>query len=251
MTASDLIVNTRSASTLHSRLQNGTRKARSVAVPEAQAAPRRTRRRVSESAIWRMFDDLRLSATAKEPAASHDRALRQVLSAMVEGTTRESERVELEPVEGPVLIVRSGPWPVLKAVIEAIAEWPVVPPITVLCHARDAEMLEALARENRIPLQPLFYPRFEPFNPATLKRMLVSARGRWAATLLLDAARSGTSRSLDHITRTVASQPGEKYVWNASGQIYRPLSLLETLGRERYEIVRRLLRWRARGLETN
>jgi len=34
-------------------------------------------------------------------------------------------------------------------------------------------------------------------------------------------------------------------VWNASGQLFRQLSLLEIVGKERYEIVRRLLRWRA------
>jgi hypothetical protein len=75
--------------------------------------------------------------------------------------------------------------------------------------------------------------------------MLSADRTDWSATFVLDSARSGTSRALDHVTRTLAAHPGDRYVWNTSGQLFRQLSLVETVGKERYEIVRRLLRWRA------
>jgi hypothetical protein len=69
--------------------------------------------------------------------------------------------------------------------------------------------------------------------------------GPWVATFVLDASRTGTGHALEHITTALTSVPGEQYVWNGSGQLFRLKSLRDTLGREEYEIVRRLLRWRA------
>lgn len=250
MSTTHVTVNSHSASALHARLQIGTRRARQLSVPDARPVGRRPAR-VSEGSIWKLLDHLHVSAAAAGPALSRDLALRRVLIALLEGTTRTDRPVQLQSCEGPILIVRSGPWPLLRAFLEHLSKWPAVPAAIVLLHRRDGAMLEQMERATNVALRPLFYPRFEPFNPSTLQRVIAADKSKWAASFVLDSSRTGTSRSLDHITRTLASLPGEKYVWNASGNLFQPPSLLETLGRERYEIVRRLLRWRAREGDEN
>jgi hypothetical protein len=242
MTTGQDAVNSRSASALHARLQEGTRKARQMADLPAVAAPRR-QRRINEATLWNLLENLCVSGSV-EPALRRDEALRRVLAALLQAAPRAEQPVPIPSFAGPMLIVRSGPWPLLRALIHELSQEP-LPELTVLCHRRDQAMLEEVSRSAGLPLRPLFYPKFEPCSPSTLQRMLEADRTDWTATFVLDSAPSGTSRSLDHVTRTLAAQPGDRFVWNASGQLFRQLSLVETVGKERYDIVRRLLRWRA------
>src|SRR6186997_164173 len=115
MTTSHDVVNSRSASALHARLQEGTRKARQIAVPPAVAAPRRPRR-ISEATLWNMLENLRVSGPV-EPAVRRDEALRRVLAALLQSAPRAEQPVPMPSPVGPMLIVRSGPWPLLRALI--------------------------------------------------------------------------------------------------------------------------------------
>jgi hypothetical protein len=173
--------------------------------------------------------------------AEHERALRVVVSGLIESGGASDEGCDLDDVRGPVLIVRSGPWPVLRALLAALATQPNARPISVLCHKRDAEALARLSDETGLELAPIFYPRFEPFVTATLRRVL--ADGSWATAIVLDASKHGRGLSLEHITSAIDAPA--RYVWNASNVAFRLRSLHERLGRERYAVVRGLLRWHA------
>jgi hypothetical protein len=233
--------NSQSAWALHTRLQAATRAAREDAA-RITPAPARSRRRVSAGAPWALLETLQVARAdaSLDRSLSSDHALRQVLLGLLEHDSRSDVAGDLADVEGPVLIVRSGPWPVLRTLIGALAARQ-MRTVSVLCHKRDAETLARLAAETGVELEPVFYPRFEPFVTATLGRLL--ANGAWTSTFVLDAAKHGRGHSLEHVTTAVTSRV--RYVWNGSGQAFRQRSLRERLGRERYALVRGLLRWRA------
>lgn len=154
-------------------------------------------------------------------------------------------QVGIDTVEGPVLVIRSAPWPVLRAILARLATNELAREITVLCHRRDESALAALSARGAglgLEILPLFYPRFETFNTSTLRRVL--SGGAWRTTFVLDASRTGRGESLEHVT-TVVSSP-HAYVWNAGGMTWRQRTLHERLSRENYKLVRGLLRWHAR-----
>jgi hypothetical protein len=232
--------NSQSAWALHTRLQSATRTAR--ADNERRATPiARLRRRLTGGAPWALLETLQVSRGGLDPSLSADHALRQVLVSLIETDDTSDLPCGLEGVEGPVLIIRSGPWPVLRTLLDALAARKDELTISVLCHQRDADTLARLAEETGLELEPLFYPRFEPFVTATLRRLL--AGGRWTSTLVLDASKHGRGHSLEHVTAAVTSRI--RFVWNGSGKAFRQRSLRERLGREKYALVRGLLRWRA------
>ncbi len=237
-------INARSAAALHARLQAGTRAARAVATGPA-VRPARRRRPVGDGDVWRLLSSLQLTGGPVEPMLSRDRALRRLVSLLLHESMPAQEPVPLPALTAPVLIVRSGPWPVLRSLLEQLAGGPARPAVTVLCHHRDAATLDELRQSLALDLTPLFYPRFGSFHPDTLSRVLDAGQGDWTTTFVLDASRTGAGQALEHLTARLASRRGELYVWNASGSLFRRHSLRETLGRERYELVRRLLRWRA------
>jgi hypothetical protein len=75
--------------------------------------------------------------------------------------------------------------------------------------------------------------------------VIEAGHGDWRTTFVLDGAKTGAGQALEHLTTRLASRGGALYAWNASGSLFRLRSLRDTLGRERYDLVRRLLRWRA------
>jgi hypothetical protein len=237
-------INARSAAALHARLQEGTRAARAIATAPA-GRPVRRRRPVGEGEIWQLLSNLQLTGGPVEPMLSRDRALRRMVSLLLHESTTAQDPVPLPAVTTPVLILRSGPWPVLRSLVERLVAGPERPPITVLCHHRDAATLDELRQTLGLDLAPLFYPRFGPFNPDTLVRVIDAAPGGWRTTFILDGSRNGAGQALEHLTARLAPRRGELYVWNAAGSLFRRRSLRETLSRDRYELVRRLLRWRA------
>jgi len=232
--------NSQSAWALHTRLQTATRTARTDA-ERATLPPAHSRRRLTAGAPWALLQTLHVSPGELDPSLSPDRALRQVLAGLLDGDGTADVPCHLDEVEGPILIIRSAPWPVLGTLLDALAAREELPPISVLCHQRDADALARLAQETALALVPVFYPRFEPFVTATLRRLL--AGGPWTSTFVLDTSKHGHGHSLEHVTDAVASRM--KYVWNGSGVAFRQRSLRERLGREEYALVRGLLRWRA------
>jgi hypothetical protein len=238
-----VIATSQSAAALHARLQAGTRDARQRRA--ARPAPAASRpRRVDDRAAWQLLAELRGTTTATDPSLSYDRALRRVLAALVAGDDRPEVPLQLEPCSGPVLVVRSGPWPLLEALLSTLAPHAHAE-IWVLCHRRDEGMLLDTAHKVGVTVRPLCYPRFEPFNPVTLSRVVEGARTPWTAAFVLDGSRTGTGRAVEHVTGALASVKGPTFTWNGAGALYRARSLRDTLGRERYEIVRQLLRWSA------
>jgi hypothetical protein len=227
-----------SASALHERLQQATRAARTA--PATSAWPAARARRVPAAATWSLLHSLpaRSSLTGRS-RGEQERAVRVVLSGLIGSGGANDEPCALDDVQGPVLIVRSGPWPVLRSLLDRLATQPHARPISVLCHTRDGEMLARLAEETGLPLTPMGYPRFEPFVTATLRRLL--ADGAWATAIVLDGSKHGRGLALEHVTRAIEAPVC--YVWNASGSAFRLRSLRERLGRERYAVVRGLLRW--------
>jgi hypothetical protein len=173
--------------------------------------------------------------------AERERAVRLVLSGLIDDAGAHDVPCGLDDVRGPVLIVRSGPWPVLRTLLAALATQPNARPMSVLCHTRDDETLARVSGETGLALTPVFYPRFEPFVTATLRRLL--ADGGWATAIVLDGSKHGRGLSLEHITSAIDAPA--RYVWNGSNAAFRLRSLQERLGRERYAVVRGLLRWYA------
>ena len=232
--------NSQSAWALHTRLQTATRSARTDA--ERRATPvTQSHRRLENGAPWALLETLQVSRGGLDPSFSQDHALRQVLVSLLEDDAASDVPCGLEDIEGHVLIVRSGPWPVLRTLLDALASRKDAVAISVLCHERDADTLKRLAEEMELELEPVFYPRFEPFVTATLRRLL--AGGRWTSTIVLDASKHGRGHALEHVTAAVTSRI--RFVWNGSGKAFRQRSLRERLGREKYALVRGLLRWRA------
>jgi hypothetical protein len=232
-----------SAAALHARLQAATRDARSIIDQESLASPRR--RRLSAGEPWMLMQSLRQSGTPVDRTLSMERALRRVLGSLieegVEGIQARTE-TDIDTVEGPVLVIRSAPWPVLRALLARLAANELARPITVLCHRRDELALAALGDGVGLELRPLFYPRFEPFATATLRRLI--AGGGWRTTFVLDGSKIGRGESLEHVTTAVASR--DAHVWNATGTAWRQRTLRERLSREDYALLRGLLRWHVR-----
>jgi hypothetical protein len=200
---------------------------------------------VTAAAAWKLLESLHISrrdaSALRQGSLSQDNALRQVLAGLLESDDCADVACDLDDVEGPILIIRSAPWPILRTLLEALAAKECARPISVLCHKRDADALAHLAQESNLALEPVFYPRFEPFVTSTLRRLLTS--DAWTSTFVLDAAKHGQGQALEHVTTAVTSRMS--YVWNGSRQAFRQRSLRERLGRERYALVRGLLRWRA------
>jgi hypothetical protein len=169
-------------------------------------------------------------------------ALRRLLQTLLGGAAGPGERDELEKVEGPVLIVRSGPWPVLRALLERLATNPDARPVTVLCHQRDEPMLREVDRQLGLGMDALLYPRFGPFTTATLRGLIRGATYRTA--FVLDGSLIGQGETLEHVLQAVSG--GDVYVWNAGNVAWRQRPLRERLSREEYTLVRGLLRWAAR-----
>ena len=237
-------INARSAAALHARLQAGTRAARAEATDPA-GHPAQRRRPVSDGEVWQLLSSLQLTGAPVEPTLSRDRALRRLVSLLLHESAPAQTPVPFPMITGPALVVRSGPWPVLRGLLNQIAASPARPVVTVLCHHRDAAALDELRPGLDLDLEPLFYPRFGPFHPETLARVIDAGGGRWHTTFVLDGSRTGAGQALEHLTTRLAARRGELYVWNAAGSLFRLRSLRDTLGRERYDLVRRLLRWRA------
>jgi len=233
--------NSRSAWTLHTRLQAATRHARAgeAAPVETPGVPRR--RRLTAAAPWALLETLQLSPAAIDASLSQDRAVRRILAGLLGDERPADAACDLRDIEGPILIIRSGPWPVLRTLLDALAAQPHARQLSVLCHKQDADTLARVAQKTGLALDPVFYPRFEPFVTATLRRLL--AGGPWTSTLVLDVSKHGRGHALEHVTTAVTSRT--RYVWNGSGQAFRQRSLRERLGPEKYALVRGLLRWHA------
>jgi hypothetical protein len=233
-------IDSHSASALHKRLQDATRAALMEAKPDARPAARA--RRVSAAASWSLLQSIHLApGSSGRSRAEQERAVRLVVSGLLESGGAHDVPCGLDEVEGPVLIVRSGPWPVLRTLLDALAKQPLARPMSVLCHTHDAEALARLSEDTGLALAPVLYPRFEPFVTATLRRVL--ADGAWATTFVLDASKHGRGLSLEHVTSALDGPT--TYVWNGSRAAFRLRSLRERLGREKYAVVRGLLRWHA------
>jgi hypothetical protein len=233
-------IDSSSASALHERLQQATRAAREAPAPDVGPAVRA--RRPPAATAWSLLHSMPLrSGSTSWSRAEQERAVRLVLSGLIEGGGANDVPCALDEVRGPVLIVRSGPWAVLRSLLDALAPQPNARPISIVCHTRDAETLARLAEATGQELAPIFYPRFEPFVTATLRRVL--ADGTWTTAIVLDGSKHGRGLSLEHVT-TALDAPA-RYVWNASHAAFRLRSLRERLGREQYALVRGLLRWHA------
>jgi hypothetical protein len=233
-------IDSSSASVLHERLQQATRAARMAPTLNPQSAARARRR--SDAKAWSLLQWIPMTpGSAAKSRAERERAVRLILSGLIESGGANDVACDLADVRGPVLVVRSGPWPVLRALLTTLATQPNARPISVLCHTRDAETLARLSVETGLELAPIFYPRFEPFVTATLRRVLVD--GAWSTAIVLDGSKHGRGLSLEHITSALDAPT--RYVWNASNAAFRLRSLRERLGRENYAVVRGLLRWHA------
>jgi hypothetical protein len=240
-------INSHSASALHKRLRDATRAAlvepevKPEARPAAPAPPR-----FSGAASWGLLQWMHVAPDcAPRSAAEQEHAVRLVLSGLLRSGGDQDVPYSLDGVEGPVLIIRSGPWPVLRALLEGLAEQPQARPISVLCHKCDADGLARLAEATGLEIAPIFYPRFEPFVTATLRRVL--AGGGWATAFVLDASKHGRGWALEHVTS--ALDAAAICVWNGSNTAFRLRSLRERLGREKYATVRGVLRWHASQLK--
>jgi hypothetical protein len=232
-------IDSSSASALHERLQQATHAARMRITPDAR--PARARRRPA-AAAWSLLQSMPLRSTSLgRSRTEQERAVHLVLSGLIESGGANDVACDLDDVCGPVLVVRSGPWPILRSLLALMATQPNARPISVLCHKRDAETLARLSEETGLELAPIVYPRFEPFVTATLRRVL--AGGSWATAIVLDGSKHGRGLSLEHITSAIDAPA--RYVWNASNAAFRLRSLRERLGRENYAVVRGLLRWHA------
>ncbi len=230
-----------SAAALHARMRAATLTARSEA-STASALTRPARRRLGSAPPWARLQGLRISRGTVDRTLSMDAALRRILAALLERATGASERVTLEGIDGPILVVRSGPWPVLQALLARLAASASRQSITVLCHRRDESTLNELSRLLDLDIQTLLYPRFEPFNTTTLRGLLRPAT--WGTTLVLDASIAGQGESLQHVMEALPG--GEVYVWNADSVAWRQRPLRQRLSREEYALVRGLLRWSVR-----
>jgi hypothetical protein len=240
--------NSHSAAALHARLQAATRDARLIIDQESRAlSPRR--RRLTAAEPWALIQTLQQSGASVDRTLSMERALRRVLASVLEEDVEgvKATHTDIDTVEGPVLVIRSGPWPVLRALLARLATNERARPITVLCHRRDESALAAVGAYGApggglgLEILPLFYPRFEPFNTSTLRRVI--AGGAWRTTFVLDGSKTGRGESLEHVTTAVSSR--NAYVWNAGGMTWRQRTLRERLSRENYALVRGLLRWHA------
>jgi hypothetical protein len=229
-----------SAAALHARLQTATRDARRQLEADDATPRAAVRRRVSSAATWALLQDVR-STSAVDRTLPLDRALRRILASLLDDAGRGDVQTDLDIVEGPVLVIRSGPWPVLRALLARLRDNDAARPITVLCHHRDEVALRALGQDLGLDPVPLWYPRFEPFNTSTLRRL--TDGGPWRSTFVLDASKAGRGDALEHVTTAMSSR--HAYVWNAGGTAWRQRSLRERLDRERYTLVRGLLRWHA------
>lgn len=228
-----------SAAALHARLKTATHEARHAATAPRRGAARQ--RRLSAAAPWSLLLDLQAAAPT-DRALPLERAMRRLVSALLEECGQTGDAVSLDVVRGPVLVVRSGPWPVLRALLTKLAANPHARPVTVLCHRRDDALLAALATDVALDLRPLLYPRFETFNPSTLRRLLDGRH--WGTTIVLDASKNGRGDALEHVTTALRAR--QSLVWNAGGDTWRRPTLRARLGRERYALLRSLLRWHAR-----
>jgi hypothetical protein len=233
--------NSHSAAALHALLQAATREARSN-VDRESASSSTARRRLTAAEPWALMQSLLRSAAPGDRSLSIERALQRVLASLLEEGLQEKTQADIDAVGGPVLVIRSGPWPVLRALLVRLSAQEHARPITVLCHRRDESGLAALAADLGLELQPLFYPRFEPFNTSTVRRLV--ANGPWRSTFVLDGSNTGRGESLEHVTTALDSQGA--HVWNAGGTTWRQRTLKERLSRENYALVRGLLRWHAR-----
>ena len=236
--------NSHSAAALHARLQAATRDARLVTDQESQSLSR-PRRRLTAGEPWALMQSLQHSGGSVDRTLSMERALRRVLASLLAEGSQANTQTDIDAVEGPVLVIRSGPWPVLRALLARLATNELARPITVLCHRRDESALAALSAPEGglgLDVRPLFYTRFEPFNTSTLRRVLTG--GAWRTTFVLDASRTGRGESLEHVTTAVSSR--DAHVWNAGGTAWRQRTLRERLSRENYALVRGLLQWHAR-----
>ncbi len=232
-------IDSSSASALHERLQQATRAARTAPVTNERLA--RAKRR-PDAAAWSLLQWMPLApGNSGKSRAEQERTVRVIVSGLIESGGASDVACDLDDVRGPVLIVRSGPWPVLRSLLATLATRPNARPISVLCHTRDVETLARLADDTALELAPICYPRFEPFVTATLRRVL--AGGSWATAIVLDGSKHGRGLSLEHVTSAIDAPAC--YVWNASNAAFRLRSLRERLGRERYAVVRGLLRWHA------
>lgn len=231
--------NSQDTAALHARMRAATLAARSVV--ETPVSSRRVRRRLTAAAPWTLLPSMRSSRSTIDPTLPLEVALQRVFAALLEAAPQVEEQVSVDLVEGPVLVIRSGPWPVLHALLARLAACKLAHPVTVLCHRRDESTLTELSRTLGLELSSLLYPRFEPFRTSTL-RSLVGAT-RWRATFVLDPSRSGRGESLEHIIQAISGR--DVCVWNADGLAWRQRSLRERLTREEYGIVRGLLRWSA------
>ncbi len=100
-----------SASALHARLQTGTRKARQSSIrPVATARLRRPR--VTEGDVWKLLDNLRVSAAVESTLSVT--ALSDACCGVARGHRSRRSAVQFPSSAGPILIVRSGPWPLLR-----------------------------------------------------------------------------------------------------------------------------------------
>ena len=236
--------NSHSAAVLHARLQAATRDARLI-IDEESLSLSRPRRRLTAAEPWALMQSLQQPGGSVDRTLSTERALRRVLASILQGGVEGVQartQTDVDTVEGPVLVVRSAPWPVLRALLARLATNDLARPITVLCHRRDEAALAELGAGLGLELLPLFYPRFETFNTSTLRRVLPG--GASQTTFVLDGSRTGRGESLEHVTTAVSSQ--HAYVWNAGGMTWRQRTLRERLSHENYKLVRGLLRWHAR-----
>lgn len=232
-------LDSQTASGLHARLRAATIEARTTAAAVGTSPRARSSRRLAPGAEWTLLSALRRDG-ALDSTLSADRAVRRVLAELMTDAGPDVEPASLDQLDTPPVIVRSGPWPVLRLLLQHLPASVRTEPVTVLVHARDVEALNSLGADLGLTLVPLTYPRFEPFRTSVLQRLLATVP--CTRLIVLDAATTGRGDALEHV---IASAPhADICVWNGGGHLLRRRPLDERLPREDYAAVRALLRWR-------
>jgi hypothetical protein len=140
-----------------------------------------------------------------------------------------------------VLVIRSAPMLLLERLIGEIHQHNPGCAITVLCHRGDVETVARIPGQAAQP--PLIYPRFEPYNPATLAQLLSTLAPDWDAIFTLDNNPGGRGSALSHIWAAFEdNSTSPRYTFNSSGALYVDPPLQDD-NRPETRLARELLEW--------
>lgn len=151
-----------------------------------------------------------------------DRAVRRLLvQCLVDHQAGGGSSFPESSVLERVFILRSGGMHVLNRLFDRLRQVRGDAMVHMLCHKKDIKAISDLWPKRNLQFHP--YPRLEPFDTATLSRLVTEVPAEVQTAFYLDNDPHGMGAAVAHVGQALTSRGFQRlYVFNESAHVHEP-----------------------------